>query len=362
MGLRTSSLEAMVSVSSKVTTNKKRRTCPLVSILIPTYNRPALFEQALKSAVNQTYTNLEIIVCDNSDNDETAQIVKAYKAMPHGSIIRYYKNKQNKGPIANQHQCLAYAKGKYINYLMDDDLFHPEKIEIMLPYLLKHKEVSLVTSRRKAIDEQGRYVKTLPESVPFLEGGQKRAVIQGKTLIARMLHDRYNYIGEPTTVLFRKSALTEPFGKFLGQQANNNVDVASWLTLLAKKNAVYLATPLSSFRKHATQLSRSTGSRMALLCDWIDHTVAARRHGLFAQDEAYLQAINNLRRTVEKRFARWNQETDGMYRKELIKRVKLLAAECSKYRKLGYSANQLKFILAELEAQNQEPNKLPLAD
>ncbi|GAA3406324.1 glycosyltransferase family 2 protein [Paenibacillus hodogayensis] len=228
---------------------------PLVSILIPTYNRPDYFEEALKSALNQTYDNIEIIVCDNSDNDLTGQVVQKYLSAHNGSKIRYVKNATNIGPIANQQQCLNLATGEYINYLMDDDMFHPEKVEKMVPYFVKNSDVTLVTSVRRVIDKDGKRL-YVPPLWTFRKLFEQDTVIDGKRLNQIMLRDKTNYIGEPTTAMFRRKALDEPFGVLLGQQVYFAVDLAAWAKLLHVGKGVYLTKPLSYLRYHDKQLSQ----------------------------------------------------------------------------------------------------------
>lgn len=228
---------------------------PLVSILIPTYNRPYYFKQALKSALNQAYSNIEIIVCDNSDNDKTEQIVNRFLSGPNGSKIKYKRNSTNIGPIANQQQCLDLAKGEYINYLMDDDLFHPNKLEAMMEYFLKYSNLALVTSQRRVIDAEGQPI-YVPPVWTFKKLFAEDTVIQGRKLAEMMLRDSTNYIGEPTTALFKRSKLKEPFGVLLGKQVYFAVDLASWLNLLEEGDAVYMTKPLSYLRYHAKQLSK----------------------------------------------------------------------------------------------------------
>ena len=62
---------------------------PLVSILIPTYNRPDYFKIAFESALNQTYSNIEIIVCDNSTNEKTNEYIKPFLS---NKRVKYYRN------------------------------------------------------------------------------------------------------------------------------------------------------------------------------------------------------------------------------------------------------------------------------
>lgn len=134
---------------------------PLVSILLPTFDRPQFLEQALVSALNQTYSHIEIIICDNSQNDATEQVVNSYLTSPNGSKIKYVRNKTNIGPAANQQKCFRLAKGEYMNYLMDDDLFHPRKIELMLPYLIGNPKIGLVTSLKQIINHLGNPLESL---------------------------------------------------------------------------------------------------------------------------------------------------------------------------------------------------------
>lgn len=244
---------------------------PKVSILIPTYNRPEFFEQALKSALDQTYKNIEIVICDNSDNGLTEKIVERYNKSS-TSEINYVRNTQNIGPIANQQKCFDLSTGEYVNYLMDDDLFHPQKIEKMIHYFLRDAGITLVTSNRKRINAYG-------ELMNIFHFFKKDTIIDGIELGNSMLRTRINCIGEPTTVLFRKRDLGEPFGVFEGRQAQYCVDVASWLNLLAKGKAACIEQPLSSFRYHPLQLSHSRLGPKKNREDWANFIKDAPQKG-----------------------------------------------------------------------------------
>ncbi|GAA3406318.1 glycosyltransferase family 2 protein [Paenibacillus hodogayensis] len=295
---------------------------PLVSVLIPTYNRPEYFELALTSVLQQTYNSIEIIVCDNSDNDLTGQVVQKYLSAPNGAQIRYVKNASNIGPIANQQQCLDLATGEYINYLMDDDWFHPDKIETMLPYLLHNRSVSLVTARRQLVDQEGRPGDAVPRGQEFRGRFVRNNAISGRKLGRELLLKRNNYIGEPSCVLFRRSALTGPFGTYAGVPASINVDVATWLNLLARHDAVFLAKPLSYLRIHAGQLSQSPPSRLARLCDWIDHSIAWRKDGLL-KDKPFVSIMKSCEQPVLHDIPKWDRRTDGLYAPEVIRKLRV---------------------------------------
>ncbi|MEH7543792.1 glycosyltransferase family 2 protein, partial [Bacillus thuringiensis] len=137
-------------------TNKKEiNQTPLVSVLIPTYNRPHYFEKALCSVLEQTYPNIEIIIGDDSTNDETEKVLQKY-LYDHSNII-YIKNRSTLGQFENSRMLFHEAKGEYINFLMDDDLFHVNKIEKMMKYFLNDldNEIKLVTSHRQVMDAEG---------------------------------------------------------------------------------------------------------------------------------------------------------------------------------------------------------------
>ncbi|WP_223069523.1 glycosyltransferase family 2 protein [Paenibacillus caui] len=229
---------------------------PLVSILIPTFNRPDYFELALRSALNQTYPTIEIVVSDNSTDNLTEQVVARYQSMPRGSVIRYYRNPENIGPLANQQKILNLAQGEFINYLNDDDLFHPQKIEKMMRHMISRPDVVLVASQRRVIDKKGNRI-YVPPLGTFTQLYSKDTVVDGRTLARQMLSAQTNYLGEPTTVLFRRNALTEPFGVMAGKQVFFAVDMATWINLLTRGNGVYVVQPLSYLRYHSEQLSQN---------------------------------------------------------------------------------------------------------
>lgn len=223
---------------------------PLVSILLPTYNRPEYFQIALESALNQTYKNIEIIVGDNSTNVDTKELIQKY--LEKYNCIKYINNGGN---IRAESWIKIYqnSKGQFINFLMDDDLFHPEKIRLMMNYYLEYNNISLVTSYRQLIDEKG---KSLPDRVATQKLFDKDTIINGRELARYMLFSTLNVIGEPTTTLVRKSDIDGRIGNFMGKTYMILTDITQWLESLKKGDAVYIAETLSYFRQHGGQDQR----------------------------------------------------------------------------------------------------------
>lgn len=221
---------------------------PMVSILMPTHNRPDYAELALQSALAQTWRNIEIVISDNSDNDDTERRFAPYIAQH--PCIRYLRVPSCTA-LENFLNCYDHARGEYINFLMDDDLFHPQKLERMMDCLLGQSTVGLVTSFRQLIDDVGR---EMPPSSPSTQRMfDTMRMVSGADMSRYLLTSGQNVLGEPTTVLFRKRELKDRFGRFHGHQYSVISDMVSWLAILANTHCVYLPEPLSYFRIHGEQ-------------------------------------------------------------------------------------------------------------
>lgn len=109
----------------------------MISIIIPTYARPTNLVRAIKSAVNQTYKNIEIIVVDDNglgtpQQKATELLLKNYID---NNVIKYIKHDINKNGSAARNTGFAQSKGEYIAYLDDDDEFLPTKLQCQLTVL-----------------------------------------------------------------------------------------------------------------------------------------------------------------------------------------------------------------------------------
>ena len=100
---------------------------PMVSIILPTFNRPLYLAQAIASAVRQRYGNLEIIVV----NDGGCDVSSAVESFNDPRII-FINRRENRGKAFSLNEALAVAKGKYIAYLDDDDVYYPHHIETLV--------------------------------------------------------------------------------------------------------------------------------------------------------------------------------------------------------------------------------------
>lgn len=127
---------------------------PLVTFCIPTYNRPEYLRRAIESCLAQTCQDFEIVITDNSTNDESAQMV----AKINDPRIRYYSNNGNIGSLASHIRAVSFVRGKYVQFLMDDDLIKPKFLELMVDAFEKNPTVGVVMAPMALIDENDRRI------------------------------------------------------------------------------------------------------------------------------------------------------------------------------------------------------------
>ena len=110
---------------------------PKVSILIPCYNTDRWIQQALASAINQTYPNIEIIVVDDGSADRSSEIIQAFsKSLSEAQRNRFHWESQpNQGGNVTRNRLLELSTGEWIQYLDSDDYLQPTKIERQVQFL-----------------------------------------------------------------------------------------------------------------------------------------------------------------------------------------------------------------------------------
>jgi glycosyltransferase involved in cell wall biosynthesis len=125
---------------------------PLVSVLIPTYNRPQFLKHALRSALEQTYTNTEILIQDNA-SDFDIEALAAFFGDPRISLVR---NEKNIGMALNWRALALRAKGKYVAFLNDDDLWEKSYLSFLVEKIERTPDSVLAFCDHWVTDEAGR--------------------------------------------------------------------------------------------------------------------------------------------------------------------------------------------------------------
>lgn len=210
---------------------------PTISVCIPVFNGQNYLEEALRSVLAQSYKDFEVIIIDNFSTDKTKQIAQKY--VRKDKRVHYMCNAQNIGLVRNWNKALLLARGEYIKVLCHDDILYPDHLAEFIQVLIKNPDVVLVTSFEQLIGDLHQ-VRKIPE-IPCagkLEGkvAQRSILLNG------------NWIGSPSSVLFRKSDLS--IGLFNIIYSVWLLDLEMWLRLLSVGNLYVIPKILTSNRVH----------------------------------------------------------------------------------------------------------------
>ncbi len=128
---------------------------PLISVLIPVYNRADLIIETLESVRNQTYKTLEVVIVDDGSTDNTAEVIKNY-AMMHPDITLRYEFQKNSGPGAALNRAVSFAKGEIVAFLDSDDIWLPNKLEKQVAEFKRDPKIDFSVCAFQAFDSDSR--------------------------------------------------------------------------------------------------------------------------------------------------------------------------------------------------------------
>lgn len=206
---------------------------PLVSVIIPTYNRAELVVQAVESVLNQTYRKMEIIVVDDGSTDNTREVLREYEE----EIEYIYQNRRSERSKA-RNDGFRHSKGDYIAFLDSDDLWLPTKIEKQVQVLDEKPDVGLVYAGVEFVDMNGN---PYPGKICWDALERKR-----QSLYEDLMTD--NIIGAPSTVMVRRFCLSK-VGLF-DESMVTCEDLDLWRRLAQHCEFHKIDLPLVKFRIH----------------------------------------------------------------------------------------------------------------
>jgi len=218
---------------------------PLVSVVIPTYNRLAYLQEAVGSVVNQTYNNIEIIICDNASTDKTYEF---FMSNTNEKII-YIRHEKGLFPLDNWNSWIGKAKGEYVTFLPDDDKLAPTFIEKCVKAFLDDKETTLVKAGCYVMDGNSQVT---GEYIPF-----KDERSSGYQFLLDRINPRYSELSLGSGYAFRKDDFIL-VGGFMqtGFPKMHYVDDYLWYRLsLERGNVSYLNEKLWYYRDHTANMA-----------------------------------------------------------------------------------------------------------
>lgn len=208
-----------------------------VSILLPVYNGERFLAQAIESALAQTLTSFELLICDDASTDSSPSIIQKYAAAD--PRIKTWRNDANKGLFANYNECLTRATGEFIKPFAQDDLLEPTMLAETCAVLDADPSTNLVSTARNWVSESGAALNVV---APF----PSDRLISGRDVILYNLLQLTNWVGEPSTVLFRAENIGDKFDTTLYHYG----DIDYWFRIVEHGNYFYLNKVLCSFRRH----------------------------------------------------------------------------------------------------------------
>lgn len=262
---------------------------PLVSIMIPTYNRPELFEKTLQSALAQSYDNIEILVNDNSSNEDTSTMIRKYEC---DSRLKYYRNMGAKCKEDNFRPFEHTAKGEYLQWCMDDDILHKDKLSMMVSVMMSNPHITLTSSQRGFIDENDNFIEPRRETIikdDIIGRGYK-----GNAIGNYMLKEISNLIGEPSAALFRRNDLTHHYWQADCRGYKTISDVVMWLELLEKGALFLFKDPLSYYRYHSQQEGQQPEVVLLSRVEWLKLLQEYYERKVFISREDYIYGLRKL--------------------------------------------------------------------
>lgn len=211
---------------------------PLVTVAVPTLNRPDFIIDTLKSIIAQTYDNLEIIISDNGSKNDVKALVK--KFLDSDSRIVLYRNDETLPPAVHFNQCLDRAKGEYFVIICDDDFISENFIEELVNGFIKYPNVTLGLTLNKQIDECSQVQFTIP-SVDW-------ETINGYTFLNNWLNGFENVPVASFISHFAKTSLLKQSGGFPDFLHASHTDNASAINLALQGDVLFVKNAIFSYR------------------------------------------------------------------------------------------------------------------
>lgn len=262
----------------------------LTTICIPAYNQEAFIGECIRSALEQSHPNLDILVVDDCSTDRTLEIARSFR----DRRLTVLCNDSNLGLAGNWNRVVHLARGDYVKLLCGDDVLYPYCVERQVLALEQHPAAVMVCCARDVISWKGKKVLTRRACTD-------RDVIPGRAAVRRTIRAGTNIIGEPSGVVFRRSALLQA-GAF-DDGLPYMIDLDMWTRMLAFGDLAVVNAPLYAFRVSSRGLSTSIGwGQHKQWCAFVDRVRANPDLGVTRADAWRGKALSPLFMVARKAF------------------------------------------------------------
>jgi glycosyltransferase involved in cell wall biosynthesis len=220
---------------------------PLVSVVIPVLNGERHLEACISSVLGQTYSNIEVVVADQASTDRSIEIIKSF-GDPRVRILP--EPTEQLDLHSNWARGTSAATGELVKIVCHDDVLLPDCLSVQVELLNRYPTAVLACARRRIIDGQDKVLINARGLGPLVKNATR--VIGGPALAQACTRAGANLLGEPASVLIRRSALPEPL---FNPRWHYTIDVEFYLRCLKEDDAVLDSRVLCCFRVSPQQLS-----------------------------------------------------------------------------------------------------------
>lgn len=223
---------------------------PSVSVCIPVRNGEHFIAETVRSVLDQTYRDLELVVLDNASTDATGTVARSFS----DPRVRVERNTSTLSLPDNWNRAVQLTRAPLVKLLCADDLLHPRCLELQVAPMEADPGLAVVASRRHMIDERSRVI--MPRrGLSGLVG-----VRTGVEVARRVVRLGTNPVGEGCNVLFRR----EDFFAAGGWRAERQhiMDLDMWMRLLQHGEFLGLPETLAAFRIRNGSTSREDAGRI----------------------------------------------------------------------------------------------------
>ncbi|MFZ7813838.1 glycosyltransferase family 2 protein [Acinetobacter lwoffii] len=265
----------------------------LISIIIPSYNHEKFVCDSIRSVIDQSYQNIELIVIDDGSTDSSVEKIQELIPLCEKRFTRFeFRHRPNQGLSATLNEALAWTQGEYFSSLASDDIILKDKIKIQSEFLNQNKNCIAVFGGVAVIDNDSNLVKNRVK--------KRQSYNFEKILLLE--HDL-----PATTQLIRSKALK----KIGGYDAKVKIeDWYMWLLLAQEGELCYLPVIFAKYRLHDNNMHKQTSlmhdSRMMILNEYQNHIlfnkakkralwINAFELGLFSKKQSLEKMLSILR-------------------------------------------------------------------
>ena len=216
----------------------------LVSVLLPSYQHEQWIDDTIESVLNQSYTNVKLIIVDDASSDNSIRIIKEYAAKD--PRIRFEAFEKNQGAMVALNRCYELSSGDYIATISSDDIWELDKLETQVKILKNNPNIGTVFALTKFIDEHGAITTNVND-------------VFVNSRISRTKYQWMNYFFSENCICYPTSLVRkecyEQIG-FFNTAYRSLPDFQMWIRLFYHYSVFIIDEPLMRFRVHSYNRER----------------------------------------------------------------------------------------------------------